>query len=541
MEDVRILKYTIRGLNYRYNALKKISSLIGESENEQVFLDNVLGVILELMEVECGVVLGLKNSETASIITLRAQLPLIIEKKLKKTIEKTDFPVAETAFTEAAGKEKNVYLKENPEIENEYRKSIKEALKKIDNVVVVPVRINKRIVAVIELYNLMHKFGKDRQEALESIAGEIGASLELFRRISALRSKTKSLKSLTQITEAISAPYQLNTVLDIIMKSSLGFFEAEGCSILLKDKEGRPEFVAVSGSKADQLKGKKLNKGEGVVGWVIEENKPILVGKVQDNKKFSPRIDSMTKMITGSIICAPLKVLDDVIGVVEIVRSIEQQPFNEEDLSLLVILSSHASIAVDKARLYTLKERWLRSTIELLGKTIDTKDKFFPDHTRMVRENVRLIGEEMNLNEEELQYLDMAAAVQDIGKLIIPENILGKEGELTEQEWEVVKSHPLKSIEILQTVEEFREIIPIIKYHHEKYDGSGYPEGLEGEDIPKYSRILAAADAYAALVGRRPYRESLSPEAAQKVLKKQKGRQFDPKVVDAFLNALNKK
>lgn len=540
MEDVRLLKHTIRGLNYRYNALKKINSYLGEAKDIKEFLDNILGIVMEIVGAEAGVILTREVLDCVKIQAFRAEVPFEKEKDSRDEIEGVKIPLKDSGLRGILDSRENVQINNGPDLSINYRKPINQALGKVENLASVLIKVKKEVTGIIELYNIAGSLGDDKQETLASVGAHVGASMELFKRLTMLQERTNVLRELTSITEAISSPYQINMVLDVILSNSKNFFEADGCSVLLNDEEGNPEFAAVVGESAPTLKGQKLKKGEGIAGWVIENNDSVLVADVSRDERFSSGIDSMTGMSTGSIICAPLKVVNEVTGVIEIVRAAESKPFKEEDLGMLEILASHASLAIDKAHIFTQKDRWFKSTVELLSGVIGIKDGEFPENRSLVKKYVSLLGWHLNLNSEELELLDLAASVQDIGKLVIPEKILKKESELSEEEWSMIKMHPIISVEILQTVDEFKEIVPIIKHHHENYDGTGYPEGISGEEIPKLARILSIADAYAAMLSRRPYRNSLTKEEAKRAIIEQKGRQFDPKFVDEFIKVLDK-
>ncbi|MFC2048607.1 HD domain-containing phosphohydrolase [Elusimicrobiota bacterium] len=541
MEDLKLLKLTIRGLNYRYNALKKIISFTGSAKNEKDLLDDVLGMINELVGFEAGLITSKNEAGDMILKVFRADIPFTKEAELKKKLEGRADSEFIKAFDEFEGSQRDILVLEKPEIILSYHKMIKNMLINIADTVLVPIRSNGRYIGIIELFNKRGGgLGKDKKEALISIGNHLGVSIEIFTQMDSLKSQAVALKELATITEAVSSPHQVDEVLEAIMNNSTKYFKAVSCTIFLNDKEGKPEFAAVRGKKASELKGKKLNKGEGVVGWVIENGKPVLIEDVSGDSRFSGRIDSITKMESGSIICTPLKVANDVIGAVEVIREKEKEPFKKEEMNLLSILSSHASIAIDKARLYNQKYRWFKSSVELLSRTVDTKDRLFHSHSKLVKKYLNPLARALELSHDDMELLDLAASIQDIGKITIPEKILTKEGKLSEQEWEEIRKHPLVSVNILSVMEDFGDIIPIIKHVRERYDGTGYPDTLCGEKIPRLARILAVADAYAAMIGKRPYRKSYTEEEAIKILKEQKARQFDPVIVDSFIKCLKK-
>ncbi len=538
MEELKLLKYTIRGLNYRYNALKQINALLGESKNLKNFLDNVLGIIMEINGAEAGVVLIDKDFIDIDVQVFRAEIPFEKEQKSKEEIEELEIKFKEIGFDDILEEKKELEIINNPQMTTPHRRIVKDALGSVVNHVVVPIKSGNNIAGIIELYNARGVIGDDKKETLVSIGGHIGVSAELFKRLFVLEERTHALREISEITEVISSPNQLTMVIDVILNNAHKFFLADGCSLLLKDDAQNLVFYDVTGESAPVLKGKQLKKGEGVVGWVMKNNEPVLINDAEKDERFISDIDNLTKMNTGSVMCAPLRIVNEIIGVLEVIREKEKNFFNEEDLEMLSILASHASIAIDKARLFTYKQLWSKSVVELLCRVISIKDGLFPEHRKIVEKYVILLGQKLELNSAEIENLILAASIQDIGKLIIPEIILKKEGDLSEEEWNQIRKHPVISSEILETVNDFRVLVPVIKYHHERYDGTGYPEGLSGEEIPYLARILSIADAYSAMIANRPYREKLSKDEAKKVIIDERGRQFDPKLSDEFIKIL---
>jgi HD-GYP domain-containing protein (c-di-GMP phosphodiesterase class II) len=189
---------------------------------------------------------------------------------------------------------------------------------------------------------------------------------------------------------------------------------------------------------------------------------------------------------------------------------------------------------------YKKFEKIYHETIRALAATIDAKSKYIRGHSERVRRYAELIGERLYLTEDEMKRLSLAATLHDIGRVTIENQIWDKPEPLTQDEYSKVKEHPTKSAEFLKHVEFLAGIIDIIKHHHERYDGKGYPGGLAGEDIPLESRILAVADAYDAMLSERPYREKKTQKEAIEELQKESGKQFDPMVVDAFISIIKK-
>jgi PAS domain-containing protein len=177
-------------------------------------------------------------------------------------------------------------------------------------------------------------------------------------------------------------------------------------------------------------------------------------------------------------------------------------------------------------------------TAEALSRLIEERDTYTKEHSIGVREWAIRIGRKLKLKADDIQALKVAATLHDIGKIGIPEAILNKPGRLTREEYAVIQRHSSIGYNALKDIGRFKDVAEYVLYHHEKYDGTGYPDGLSGEDIPLLSRILAVADVYEAITSNRVYRQAMSAEQAMETIVAGRGSQFDPQVVDAFLKAL---
>jgi len=193
----------------------------------------------------------------------------------------------------------------------------------------------------------------------------------------------------------------------------------------------------------------------------------------------------------------------------------------------------------------TITEKVLKqSYIDLLAtmtKILEIKDRYTKGHSKRVKKYSIEIGQKLGLKDDELEIIEYAAMLHDIGKIAVSDVILSKPGRLNDEEWAAVKKHPAISSDILSSLKLLHAELPAVRHHHERFDGKGYPDGLKGEDIPLYARILALADAYDAMTSARPYREALSKEDAIQEIEKGKGSQFDPGLADIFLELIRGK
>jgi len=227
----------------------------------------------------------------------------------------------------------------------------------------------------------------------------------------------------------------------------------------------------------------------------------------------------------------------EAIGVIAVVNKISSGNFSDEDVELLHTLGNQAAIAVDNAKLIEDQKTLFLDTIIALAAAVDAKDPYTHSHSKNVSIYSKAIADQMLLPEHEMETLELAAILHDIGKIAIPESILNKPGKLTREEFEIMKTHPVCGVKIVENIKEMEEIIPGMKHHHERYDGKGYPDGLREEEIPLSARILAVADTYDAMTSDRPYRKGPGHEAAMREIMRCSGTQLAPDVVEAFLRS----
>ena len=265
--------------------------------------------------------------------------------------------------------------------------------------------------------------------------------------------------------------------------------------------------------------------GDQVVEEIRKFNKELYILLLTGHKDLAPPLETIKKLdIQGY--CEKSDKFDQLLLLIESgIKSIKQmreiQRINEE--------LSDAKDQLEKAYL---------ESIQTLRYTVEAKDTYTRGHSDRVSEFAILIGQKMGLSEAELKTLKIGGLFHDIGKIGIPDSILLKETKLSDDEYSEIKHHPSIGAHILSNATIFADIIPIVKYHHERYDGRGYPENLVGENIPLLARITSVADAFDAMSSRRTYRNNLEMEVIKEEIRKNRGTQFDPKAADIFLDIL---
>ena len=338
------------------------------------------------------------------------------------------------------------------------------------------------------------------------------------------------IKSLSLVNSSLD----LQVVLDRLIRVAQQLTGARAASVLLVDEARKNlQFVAATGKKSEEVKKIYLRPKEGIAGYVYHSGRPKVVQDVAREKSFSPRTDRLSGFHTRNLLAVPIKLDKKIIGVLEVLN--KSGAFTVSDIYLLKTIASSAALSIHKARLYqNLRELFL-AAIQALARAIEAKDPYTRGHSERIRRYSLAIGRVLGLNEKQLEYLEIAALLHDIGKIGIAEEILQKKTPLLSSEYEEIKKHPVIGTAILKDIKEMSPALGGILHHQERFDGSGYPAGLKGKDIPLLARIIAVADAFDAMTSDRPYRQGLAPEKAVAEIKRCSGTQFDPRCVAAFV------
>jgi HD-GYP domain-containing protein (c-di-GMP phosphodiesterase class II) len=348
----------------------------------------------------------------------------------------------------------------------------------------------------------------------------------------------KQLVTLMVLSRILNSTLEHRTVRRRAMQAATELMKAEVGSLLLIDEEtNRLYFEVALGDKEETVKTFHLEMGEGIAGWVAKHGEPLIVHDTQSEPRFFNEVDRKSKFTTKNVICVPVKVKEKTIGVLEAINKLGGEAFSDDDLTIFQSLADQVAVALDNARLLAEIEGLFFQTAESLADAIEKRDPYTGGHTKRVTTYSLAIGEELNLESNEMRWLKLAAILHDIGKIGVEDRILRKADKLDEEEYDQMKQHTLMGAEIIGHIKQLHGIIPGLKYHHEKIDGKGYPEGLADDNIPLIAKIVAVADTFDAMTSDRPYRKPLKKEKACEELRRCCGTQFDRGLVDAFLKA----
>ncbi|RLD18597.1 MAG: phosphohydrolase [Caldiserica bacterium] len=349
-----------------------------------------------------------------------------------------------------------------------------------------------------------------------------------------LQSFLKGLRSIG-ITTRVSP--DIRELCQIIIEKVTKLMKTEiGSLMLLNPETNLLEIYGSVGLDEEIVRTTKLKIGEGIAGRVFLEGEPIFCADIEKDPRFMRKAN--VKYYSKSFISVPLRVGDRVIGVLNVNNKEKMQEFNQTDLELLAIVADEVAAIIENTRLYSRMREMYIGTIKALAHALEARDPYYQGHSERVARYSVEIARKLGLPQEQIENVRRAALIHDIGKIGVPDTILLKPDQLTKKEWEIIREHPEIGEELIKPIDFLENLSPMIRSHHERWDGLGYPDGLKGEEIPIGARIIAIADAYDSMTSSRPYREALNKEKAIEELKKEKGRQFDPHLVDVFLEVL---
>ncbi|MEA1935397.1 MAG: HD domain-containing protein [Thermodesulfobacteriota bacterium] len=359
---------------------------------------------------------------------------------------------------------------------------------------------------------------------------------ELTKKMRELEEENKLLRSFRDISRILVSSDNVDEILLATVKYLTQFFNAERATIFLID-EGKRELwskVAI-GLESEEI---RVKTGQGIAGQVAMTGETIISNDVYNDSRFNSGVDSKTGFTTRSMICVPIYNYDgDMIGVGQILNKKEGY-FTDYDVNQLNLLLPQIAICLMNSVLHAILSRHFNSVMHVLAASIDARDPLTAGHSERVTEYSVGICKELNLPEKDCEVIRVAALLHDYGKIGVEDSILKKRGGLTDEEYDEIKSHAAKTKKILEEVGFegiYRNVPEIAAAHHEKLDGSGYPEGLIGKDIPLNARIIAVADVFEAITSVRHYRSPMSYDEAFAILREGIGKHFQEDIVEAFI------
>jgi response regulator RpfG family c-di-GMP phosphodiesterase len=362
---------------------------------------------------------------------------------------------------------------------------------------------------------------------LETLKNAVQRGLE-HQELSRENLLLKEQLGLYRLSEAMGDATKLEDALDLAAETATAIIGVGAVSILVKEGSAKePLPYVIRGEPADSESADFLLGKHRICHECVNQRKAQVASRKVNGKR----------PIIRSLAAHPLISRGQVIGILNVVRDNYFLPLRQAQLHLLSVIAAKVASMIENCRLYdNLRISYLEA-IKALANAIEARDEYTRGHTERVTILAGLLAEKLGWSEQKRAELKMGCTLHDIGKIGVPDAILNKPNLLTTEERQKMEYHPLLGAKILEGIDYLEPAIPYVLYHHERYDGRGYPHGLTGEEIPIEGRLLAVVDTYDAIVTDRPYRPGASPEKAIAELQRYRGRQFDPVVVDILVTS----
>ena len=412
----------------------------------------------------------------------------------------------------------------------------------------VPLKAGERMVGVISIESeISNAFSEADEHLVITLANQAAVALENSRLHEETMHQIKRLEALHAIDQSITGTFDQRSTLDVLLTHTLDQLEADAAVVfLLEPYQQTLQYSIGKGFHTHLIETTNLKLSETFAGRAIIERRMIYVSDQEiwalDARKTNPALAKL--WLEEGFKCMDAVSLiskGQVKGLLSVYHRKAFTP-NPAWSSFFETLAGQAAIAIESTQLFNgLQKANMElavaydATIEGWSRAMDLRDRETEGHTERVSEMSMRLGKAMELGEEYLVQLRRGALLHDIGKLGVPDNILLKVDKLTDEEWQIMKRHPQFAYDMLNSITYLRRALDIPYCHHEKWDGTGYPQGLKGTQIPLAARIFAIVDVWDALTSDRPYRQAWSKQETLKYIREQSGKHFDPQVVDIFL------
>lgn len=359
------------------------------------------------------------------------------------------------------------------------------------------------------------------------------------------------VQALLDITGRISSTLDREQLLQQILTYACTLLTADAASIFLLDEAtGDLLLHMASGATAEQVRNIRVPKGKGIAGYVAATGETVNITNPALDSRFYGQIDQKTNRQTRALVCVPLRTRAiqlgadlgstgaRIVGVAQMLHLAEDAPFSTDDVRVFEMLCSQAATVLEVAELYANMHELFTDVVEAIANAVDAKDPYTQGHSRRVSEYATEIARELSLSADFIRRVRISGLLHDVGKIGVPDAVLNKPGPLTPAEYEQMQQHPAIGARIMGTVRSLKHELPGLLEHHERVDGTGYPQGLQGDAISVLGRIIAVADAFDAMSSNRAYRPALPIREVVQRIKAGVGSQWDPACVQALLRAL---
>jgi HD-GYP domain-containing protein (c-di-GMP phosphodiesterase class II) len=372
---------------------------------------------------------------------------------------------------------------------------------------------------------IQKRFEPTHFEWLSSAETAAGPGLAVLQRAA------RHLTTLHRVSELLASSRDMHALGEATLRAILEVTSADRAALLLRRADPLTGDAEVVASRSRLAAHADFTVSHTIVSDVIARGVSIFANDATTDARFAAGA-SVIRQQVRSVMCVPLRTSDAILGALYVDSLSGVGKFSEADLELLAAVGNQAGVALHRVRLMGELERLLIETIRAIAATIDAKDGYTHRHSERVASLSKHIARHLGLSAEEQATAELSALLHDVGKIAVPDSILNKPGRLTPEEFEEMKKHPVHGARILSNIQSasIKAVMPGVQYHHEKWDGSGYPEGLSGQNIPRLGRLLGIADFFDALTSARAYRVAMPADDAVRLIGEGAGTHFDPEI-----------
>jgi putative nucleotidyltransferase with HDIG domain len=351
--------------------------------------------------------------------------------------------------------------------------------------------------------------------------------------VSRLQESNRLLKALNDVAAGLSGEAHVDRLLVKIVAAAKELCGAAAGRVVLFERSS-PDVMIVSaavGDGAETLSGMRVKAGEGLTATAAETDRSIVLERAADDPGFSRRADDVPSTLPGYL-AAPLR-HGGVFGALTVAG--REGGFGREDGELVRSLARQAAVAIDNALSHEQTLNYFTHTSEILVSFLEAMDVYYPGHSRKVAALADMVTRRLGLSDAERRTIHYAALLHDIGKTLLDPGVLQAEGPISARHRELLQKHPERGVQLLKPITLWEDLLPVIRAHHERWDGAGYPGGLAGEAIPLGARVVAVADAFDAMTRSTPHGPQRSPEEALAEVERCASGQFDPRIARLFI------
>lgn len=405
-------------------------------------------------------------------------------------------------------------------------------------VMVAPLLARGELLGTLNVINKLGAatFSDEDAALLTALAGHAAVAILNAQLYDRQTRATERQKLLQHISRHLQQTLETEILIPRILEEVNQAINAEGQSLWLTNADQKTVTCHfATGPGAENIKRVTVPLDRSIVGSTVLSQRPLLIEDAQKDERWNRGADDKTGFITRTLMSVPMVREGKAVGAIQAVNKRTGGLFTRDDLDLLLSIADSAALAIENARLFTELQASYDNTLDALAAALDLRDRETEGHSRRVVEYTARLARQINLPATYITEIRRGALIHDIGKIGVPDAVLHKPGPLDVEERKIIERHPQAGYEMLLGIPYLQEEIKIVLGHQEKWDGTGYPNQLKGEEIPLGARLFAIADTFDALTSDRPYRKGRPYPMARQIIAEEAGKQFDPAAVEAFL------